>query len=103
MVNKNIPFYSNTSDDTHCLQACLKMLLKYFYPNEEYSWEELDKLTGKKEGMWTWTMDGFFVSYTGPQGMCSPDKEVIDYQSKQQRELSEILNPTGEKMEVESL
>jgi len=55
---KQIPFYSNTSDNTHCLQACYRMILKYFLPDRDYSWEELDRLTGKKEGKWTWPMKG---------------------------------------------
>lgn len=53
-----VPFYSNTPDDTHCFQATLLMVLKYFMPNEEYSWEELDQATAKKEGLWTWPLAG---------------------------------------------
>lgn len=54
MTKHTVPFYANTSDDTHCYQAALKMILKYFLPKKEYSWEELEKFTGKKEGLWTW-------------------------------------------------
>lgn len=32
------------------------MGLKYLMPQKEYSWEELDKLTAKKEGLWTWPL-----------------------------------------------
>lgn len=53
-----IPFYSNTKDDTHCYQAALKMVLKYFLPDKNYSWEELEKLTAKLEGLWTWPTQG---------------------------------------------
>jgi hypothetical protein len=49
-----IPFYSNTPDNTHCFQACLKMVLKYFLPECEFSWEKLEKMTAKKENLWTW-------------------------------------------------
>jgi hypothetical protein len=49
-----IPFYSNTADDNHCYEAALKMVLGYFLPDKEYSWNELRKLTGKQEGYWTW-------------------------------------------------
>ena len=56
--NLSIPFYSNTADDTHCWQASLKMVLKYFQKDKEYSWEELDLLTSKKEGLWTWPTAG---------------------------------------------
>lgn len=58
MVNYDVPFYSNTPDDTHCFQAALKMVLKYFQPEKDYSFEELDKVTAKVEGMWTWPYAG---------------------------------------------
>lgn len=58
MLNYNVPFYANTPDDTHCFQASLKMILKYFLPDKDYSWEELDKLTAKKKDKWTWAMQG---------------------------------------------
>lgn len=54
MVSYKVPFYSNTPDNTHCYQAALRMVLKYFLPDREYSWKELEKFTAKKEGLWTW-------------------------------------------------
>lgn len=31
------------------------MILKYFFPERNFSWEELDKITGKRESeLWTW-------------------------------------------------
>jgi|SRR5579884_649798 len=59
MTNKNVPFYPNTEDDTHCYQAALKMLLKYFLPEKEYSWEELEKFSAKKEGLSTWPTQAY--------------------------------------------
>lgn len=50
----NVPFFSNTSDNTHCFQAGIKMVLKFFEPNKDYNFEELDRLSAKKEGLWTW-------------------------------------------------
>lgn len=58
MLDRQVDFFSNTPDDTHCFQATLKMVLKYFYPEEDYSWEELDRKTAKLEGLWTWPMAG---------------------------------------------
>jgi hypothetical protein len=29
------------------------MILEYYKPGSKYTWEQLDKLTGKKEGLWT--------------------------------------------------
>lgn len=57
-INKRVPFYSNTPDNTHCFQAVLKMVMKYFWPEEDYSWEELEKITAKVEGLWTWPQAG---------------------------------------------
>ncbi len=53
-IDYPVPFFSNTPDDTHCFQAVLRMILKYFYPNEEYSWDELDKISAKVKDLWTW-------------------------------------------------
>lgn len=60
---KKVPFYSNTPDDTHCYQAALKMVLKFFLPNKDYSWQELEKLTAKEEGLWTWPTQGLMSLY----------------------------------------
>ena len=49
----SVPFYANP-DGVHCLQACLKMVLKYFDPDKDYTWKELDKISAKKENKWTW-------------------------------------------------
>lgn len=58
MLKFNVPFFGNTPDNTHCSQASLKMILKYFLPDQEFSFEQLDSLTDKQEGKWTWTMRG---------------------------------------------
>ena len=57
-IDYKIPFYSNTKDATHCYQACFKMLLKFFWPEENYTWEKLDRITAKVKGLWTWPMAG---------------------------------------------
>jgi len=49
-----IPFYANLKDDNHCLQACFKMILKYYFPEKNYSFKELDKLSKHVKGKWTW-------------------------------------------------
>lgn len=53
-ITNNVPFYSNTPDGTHCVQASLRMVLKYFEPEKDFSWEELEQITAKVEGMSTW-------------------------------------------------
>jgi len=54
MPAKLIPFFSNTPDGTHCFQAALKIILAYFWPSREFSYEELDKISAKVPGKWTW-------------------------------------------------
>lgn len=61
MTLYDVPFYANTSDDTHCYQAALRSVLKYFLPDEEYTWEELERMTAKKEGLWTWPTQGLLT------------------------------------------
>jgi hypothetical protein len=51
---KEVPFYPNTGDGMHYVQACIRIMLKYFFPEKEYTWEELDKFTYKYEGRGTW-------------------------------------------------
>lgn len=50
---KNIPFVANLADGTHCYQAALKMILTFF-ERRDWAFEELDKLSGKLAGKWTW-------------------------------------------------
>lgn len=73
-----VPFYPNTKDDTHCFQACLKMVLKYFFPDEEYSWEELERITAKKPGLWTWPMAGLL--WLRDKGVEVRNIELFDYE-----------------------
>ncbi len=48
-----IPFYENTGDGNQCMQVAMQSALKYFL-DKEVSLEELDSLTGRKAGLWTW-------------------------------------------------
>jgi hypothetical protein len=53
-MSKQVPFYPNTGDGMHCVQACFRSILKYFRPELKFSWEELDKMSKKIEGKGTW-------------------------------------------------
>jgi len=55
MPQLEVPFYANP-DGTHCFQACLRMVLKYFCLSDHYTWGELDELSGKRPGKWTWPL-----------------------------------------------
>lgn len=77
MLDRQVEFFSNTPDDTHCFQAALKMVLKYFYPEEDYSWEDLDKKTAKVGSLWTWPMAG--ILWLKEKGMDIKVIEPFDY------------------------
>ncbi len=49
-----ITFYSNTPDDTHCFQAAFRSVLDVLVPDGDFSHDELDEITHKLPGMWTW-------------------------------------------------
>jgi len=51
---KSVPFYSNTPDDTHCVQAAFRSILKYFLPDRDFSWAELEEMSAKVPDMSTW-------------------------------------------------
>lgn len=76
-IIKNVPFYPNSSDNTHCFQAGLKMILKFFMPDKDFSFEELDKISMKKEGLWTWPMAALI--WMQENGFDVVDIEIFDY------------------------
>ncbi|MCD6476997.1 MAG: hypothetical protein J7K26_02425 [Candidatus Aenigmarchaeota archaeon] len=50
----NIPIFPNSSDDIHCLQACMKMVLKYYFPEKDFSFEQINELMGLgKRKLWS--------------------------------------------------
>ncbi len=49
-----IPFFPNTGDGTHCFQAALMMALKHFEPARAFTYDELDRISQKLPGKWTW-------------------------------------------------
>jgi ABC-type bacteriocin/lantibiotic exporter with double-glycine peptidase domain len=55
MIKLDVPhFVDNTKDKMRCVQACLKMILKYFLPQRDFNWKQLDRITHKvpKKGTW---------------------------------------------------
>lgn len=49
-----IPFFPNTGDGTHCFQAALMMALAVVMPERKFTYEELDGISQKLPGKWTW-------------------------------------------------
>jgi hypothetical protein len=57
-----VPFYENKGDGNQCMQVTMKSILKHFL-DKDFSLEELDKLTERKTGLWTWTSQVVIVLY----------------------------------------
>lgn len=72
-----VPFFENTPDDTHCFQASFRMILKYYMPEKDYSWEDLDAHTGKVLNKATWPMAG--MVWMEELGFAVEDVELFDY------------------------
>lgn len=51
---KQVPFFANTPDDTHCVQAAFRIILKYFLPERDFSFKKLDQMSRKQLGKGTW-------------------------------------------------
>ncbi|MBT6690490.1 hypothetical protein HN903_02185 [archaeon] len=50
---KDIPFFEDCGDGKQCAQIAMRNVLKHFY-DWNVSLAELDVMTGRKEGYWTW-------------------------------------------------
>lgn len=50
---KPVPFFSNT-DNLHCFQASIRMVLKYFLPERDFSWPQLEEMSAVKPDNATW-------------------------------------------------
>ncbi|MBN2095395.1 MAG: hypothetical protein JW727_05075 [Candidatus Aenigmarchaeota archaeon] len=57
MILLNIPFFESP-DDLHCGEASLRSALKYLFPEENFSWKELEKMTHQREGSFP-----FFIAH----------------------------------------
>lgn len=75
---KNVPFFSNTDDDTHCVQAVFRMALKYFLPKSDFSWQELDRMSKKQPAKGTWWFP--MIAEFKKLGINSTYIEAFDYQ-----------------------
>lgn len=50
---KTINFFENSADNLHCLQACVKSVLSFYFPNQNFTDQEIDEET-LQVGSWTW-------------------------------------------------
>jgi hypothetical protein len=48
------PALFENPDRSHCFQAVLRSVLHQALPERSFTWEELDRLSGKRLSCWTW-------------------------------------------------
>jgi ribosomal protein L21E len=54
----NIPFFVNSKDGKACMQVSLLSAIKFFDATANINVAKLDELTGRREGLQTWTQQG---------------------------------------------
>src|SRR5689334_14996156 len=96
----DVPFYENT-DDTHCYQAVLRMVLKYYWPDKDFTWEELEKITAKAEGLWTWPTAGML--WLHDNGFEVHDVETFDYAKFIEKSGDYLIELVGERVGKEQI
>jgi hypothetical protein len=58
---KKPKFYANLDDETHCTQASIIMVLSILFPEKNFSFEEIDKVTNNQwSGFATWQTHELF-------------------------------------------
>jgi len=96
----NVPFYENT-DHTHCFQAVFRMILKYYWPDRDFSWEELEKITAKVDGLWTWPTAGMLWLYEN--GFEIHHVETFDYAKFVDKGSDYLIDLFGKKVGQEQI
>lgn len=70
-------------DGSHCFQAVLRSVLHHFLPSRELSWEDLDGLSGKRPGRWTWPTTALLAMHD--LGLAVVTQEDFDYRAFAER------------------
>ncbi len=53
-IPKIVPFFENSPDGVHCLQACIKSILSFYFPERVFLDKEIDEKTGHVGGFSSW-------------------------------------------------
>jgi len=72
------------------------MILEYYFPEEKFTWEELDKLSGKKEGLWTWPLKTMI--HLKDRGLQVINREYFDYERFSREGDSYLIGRFGEEV-----
>jgi hypothetical protein len=96
-----VPFYGNTDDGTHCFQAVFRMILKYYWPEKDFSWQELEEITAKVDGLWTWPTAGMLWLHNN--GFEVHDVETFNYTKFIEKSGDYLIDWFGEKVGQEQI
>jgi len=98
----DVPLFPNSDLDVHCVQATLQMILKYYFPERDYSVAYLDRITHHQQGGWTWDTSVFsFLINLGFEVVYIDDFSIRDYGERGADYLKTIW--PKEKVEEQSL
>lgn len=95
MKPSNVPFISNTPDDTHCLQAAYMSIAKHFDPKFHIEMDEWAKITGHEEGLGTWANAG--LVWFKEHGYDVVHYEVFDFEEFIKHPKEYMIEVHGEK------
>jgi len=91
-----IPFFPNTGDGTHCFQAAMKMALAVLMPDRAFTYDELDHISQKLPGKWTWPTAAMI--WMLDNGLDTELVENFDYEEFALRGSEYLLSRYGEEV-----
>ena len=92
----DIPFFGNTGDGTHCWQAAMQMALAVCLPDRTFTPDDLDRISGKLPGKWTWPTAAML--WMIEQGLSLSLIEEFDYRAFADHGEAYILERFGEEV-----
>ncbi len=97
------PFHSNTPDGTHCFQAALASVFGHIWPERKFSFADLDKISAKVPGKWTWpTAAMIWMIEQGLDMVLIEDFDYEDFASRGDLYLIERLGDEVAKAQIEN-
>lgn len=92
----DVPFFPNTGDGTHCFQAALRMVLAKLMPRKSFGYEDLDIISGKQPGKWTWPTQA--MMWMAGQGLEIRLIEEFDYRAFVERGNEYLIERYGQEV-----
>jgi hypothetical protein len=98
----DVPFYKNSGDGKRCFQTAMNSAIKYFL-DEDFPLKDLDIMTGRKTGKWTFTtqiipalyelgLDIKYYSTTDPENYIRGEEYIKDTFGKDAKKMLENID-----------